>query len=479
MYLEHFGLNAAPFTITPTTEFFFDGANRKEMLDALIYSINEVEGIIKVSGEVGSGKTMLCRMLLEKLPAHIEPIYLANPSLSREELLYAIADALRLDVTQSRIGVIVKSIQTALEKKAAEGKRIVVLVDEAHAMPLDTLEELRLLYNLQIGNCKLMQIILFGQPELNSKLEQPNMRQLKDRIVHHFNMLPLSRAILENYLMFRLRKAGYRGPTLFSAAALTMLARASSGLMRRTNILADKALLAAFIEGTHNIESRHIRAALQDSRPPRHTRLITPNFWWVGTTAALAMLIVAIWTQVKWDDSPMTTVHFTSTHQAILGTQGGVIKNQLTANAPPAPSSASATLAISAPTPSDSQSVIAPINSIIERPADTLMTVPTRYEARLKAGQQLLNSMHRNRYSIELFNSEPLLMSRLDSFLQRAVEPQLFTKIYLIPTATQNGVHVLYGEYPDLISASAARAQLPARYRKIFHSTIYDLDSRS
>jgi len=186
MYLEHFGLNEPPFRITPVPVFFFSGANRGETLEALIYSLNEAEGIIKVSGEVGSGKTMLCRMLLERLPKHIETIYLANPSLSREEMLYAIADALGLSIDGKRIGIVMHGIQEKLEEKARKGKRIVVLVDEAHAMPLDTLEELRLLYNLQVGNAKLLQIILFGQPELNAKLDKPNMRQLKDRIVHHF-----------------------------------------------------------------------------------------------------------------------------------------------------------------------------------------------------------------------------------------------------------------------------------------------------
>ena len=121
-------------------------------------------------------------------------------------------------------------------------------------MPLDTLEELRLLYNLQVGNSKLLQIVLFGQPELNAKLDQPNMRQLKDRIVHHFNMQPLSRNILESYLMFRMRAAGYHGPDIFSPSAVKLIADASNGLMRRVNILADKSLLAAFVEDTHYIE---------------------------------------------------------------------------------------------------------------------------------------------------------------------------------------------------------------------------------
>ncbi len=295
MYLKHFGLDEPPFRITPVTVFFFSGANRGEILDALIYSISEVEGIIKVSGEVGSGKTMLCRVLLEKLPAHIETIYLANPSLSREEMLYAIADGLGLNIEGERVGIIMQRIQNKLEEKAREGKRIVVLVDEAHAMPPDTLEELRLLYNLQVGNAKLLQIVLFGQPELNTKLNQPNMRQLKDRIAHHFHMQPLSRNTLESYLMFRMRAAGYRGPNIFSPDALKLIAKTSSGLMRRVNILADKSLLAAFVENTHNIEARHVQAAMHDSELNTAPIFFNNKLLLVSAITALLLFGLAAW----------------------------------------------------------------------------------------------------------------------------------------------------------------------------------------
>ncbi len=154
MYLEHFGLNEPPFKVTPVTDFFFSGANRGEILDALVYAITDGEGIVKVSGEVGSGKTMLCRMLLDRLPTNLKAIYLANPSLSRDELLYAIADRLGLDLEGQRVNVILQNLQNDLEAKYARGERCVVLVDEAHAMPLETLEELRLLYNLQVGKAQ-------------------------------------------------------------------------------------------------------------------------------------------------------------------------------------------------------------------------------------------------------------------------------------------------------------------------------------
>src|SRR5512139_38549 len=296
MYLEHFGLQEPPFKITPVTDFFFSGANRGEILDALIYAISEGEGIIKVTGEVGSGKTMLCRMLLEKLPDHIEAVYLANPSLTREEMLYAIADGLNLDLEGERVNSILQTLQNTLEEKISQGKRVVILVDEAHAMPLDTMEDLRLLYNLQVGNHKLLHIVLFGQPELNDKLSQPNMRQLKDRIVHHFSMLPLSQNIIESYLLFRLRTAGYRGPTLFSSAAASLIGKASLGLMRRVNILADKAMLAAFVENTFDIDVRHVQAAILDSElgAVRKPAVNNKQVWLIAGIAALMVLLTAI-----------------------------------------------------------------------------------------------------------------------------------------------------------------------------------------
>src|SRR5437870_2276506 len=167
MYLEHFGLGEAPFRITPHTEFFFSGANRGATLDALLYATTHDEGIIKISGEVGSGKTMLCRVLMERLPKHVDIVYLCNPSLSREDILYAIADELALVLPENaRASAVMRALQTHLIKVYGEGRRVVVLVDEAHAMPVETLEEVRLLSNLESNRNKLLQLVLFGQPEL-------------------------------------------------------------------------------------------------------------------------------------------------------------------------------------------------------------------------------------------------------------------------------------------------------------------------
>ena len=149
LYLEHFGLAEPPFRITPHTDFFFDGADRGATLEALIYAILHDEGIVKVSGEVGSGKTMLCRVLVERLPAHVETIYLATPSLGRDEILHAIADDLDLKLPAERTAVALREMQEHLIRLYAAGRRVVVLVDEAHVMPDETLEQVRLLSNLE------------------------------------------------------------------------------------------------------------------------------------------------------------------------------------------------------------------------------------------------------------------------------------------------------------------------------------------
>jgi len=265
MYLDHFGLNEPPFRITPHTDFFFDGANRGATLDALIYAVTHDEGIVKVSGEVGSGKTMLCRVLMERLPENVTIIYLANPSLSRDDILYAIADELRLDVPDNaRSSVVMRALHEHLIKSFGEGRQVVVLIDEAHAMPVETLEEIRLLSNLEANRSKLLQLVLFGQPELNDVLARSDMRQLKERITHNFGLEPLVRDDITNYLDFRMRAAGYRGPSVFTPAALKLIAQSSLGLTRRINILADKALLAAFSSESHQIGPKEVKAAIRD-----------------------------------------------------------------------------------------------------------------------------------------------------------------------------------------------------------------------
>ena len=265
MYFDFFGLSEAPFRITPHTDFFFAGANRGATLDALLYAITHDEGIVRVSGEVGSGKTMLCRVLMERLPRNVEIIYLANPSLSRDEILTAVADELKLNPNGERVTRVLRSIQDALIERYAAGRRVVILIDEAHAMPPETLEEIRLLSNLETNRNKLLQIVLFGQPELDDLLNTAQMRQLKERITHGFRLEPLVRNDIRSYIDYRMRAAGYRGPNPFSSAAIRRINAASKGLTRRINILADKSLLAAFAANTHTVGEREAKRAVADS----------------------------------------------------------------------------------------------------------------------------------------------------------------------------------------------------------------------
>ena len=266
MYYPHFGLKEPPFKITPNTDFFFSGGNRGAILDALVYAITNGEGIIKVVGEVGSGKTMLCRMLQTILPEKIESIYLANPSVAPEDVLHAIAFELQLKLPKNADRLkVMQELQAYLLARYAEGRQVVIFVEEAQGMPLATLEEIRLLSNLETKQDKLLQIVLFGQPELDENLNQEHIRQLRERITHRFNLGPLQTKDVGEYLIFRLRAAGYHGPHLFTESAIKKLSKASEGLVRRVNILADKALLSAFADNVYQVTPKHVHAAVNDS----------------------------------------------------------------------------------------------------------------------------------------------------------------------------------------------------------------------
>jgi len=298
LYYPHFGLKEPPFKITPNTDFFFSGGNRGAILDALVYAITNGEGIIKVVGEVGSGKTMLCRMLQTILPEKIESIYLANPSVAPEDVLHAIAFELQLKLPRNADRLkVMQALQAYLLTRYAEGRQVVIFVEEAQGMPLATLEEIRLLSNLETKQDKLLQIVLFGQPELDDNLNQEHIRQLRERITHRFSLGPLQTRDVGEYLIFRLRAAGYHGPHLFTDAAIKKLSKASEGLVRRINILADKALLSAFADNVHQITPKHVHAAINDSEfglKPKWYQSSLANMWSHRKYAWPAVISVAI-----------------------------------------------------------------------------------------------------------------------------------------------------------------------------------------
>ena len=277
LYLDHFNLSADPFRITPDTAFFFSGGQRGDFLEALVVASMHDEGIVSVVGEIGMGKTMLSRMLLERLRLlPCDTVYLANPVFDRDEILEAIARDLMPAPPRGNRTHTLAILESALLERHAQGRRVVVVIDEAHSMPGATLEEIRLLSNLETSHHKLLKMVLFGQPELDELLNSPRLRQVKDRISHRFELQPFNAQEACSYLTFRLQKAGWQGGDLFDAASHKLLVQASEGRTRKLNMLADKSMLAAYAEGLPLIGIEQVRRAVGDSLPQLKKRLPEP-----------------------------------------------------------------------------------------------------------------------------------------------------------------------------------------------------------
>lgn len=289
MYRTHFALREPPFGLTPDTAFAFACTPHQEALNTLLVAAANGEGFMKVTGEVGTGKTLLCRRFLSQLDHEDITAYIPNPLLDPHGLLLALAEELRADFDRDDDQhSLLKSVNRVLLEHARAGKRVVVCLDEAQAMPLETLESLRLLSNLETEKRKLFQVVLFGQPELDQNLAHESVRQLQQRITFHYHLSPLSRRELEYYVSHRLRIAGYMGDRLFNTAALDALYRASRGVPRLINVVAHKAMLAAYGEGRHYVSAAHVRKAARDT--PSARRGHAPTRWLV---AALTITAVA------------------------------------------------------------------------------------------------------------------------------------------------------------------------------------------
>ncbi len=444
MYLEHYGLTEAPFRITPHTDFFFAGANRGTTLEALLYAITHDEGIVKISGEVGSGKTMLCRVLMERLPENVAIIYLANPSLSREDILYALADELGIKVPEhSRTNTVMRALQEHLVELYAAGKQVVVLIDEAHAMPVETLEEIRLLSNLESNRHKLLQLVLFGQPEINETLARSDMRQLRDRITHNFNLEPLVRDDIAQYLDFRMRAAGYHGPSVFAPEAVKLIAKASQGLTRRINILADKALLASYAAGVHLVGDREVKAAIKDSEfasagnPASGRRAGTPLIW----AAAGAVAVLAVFGLLRLTTLPVS---------------------EPTVPPVPAPMTVPAEKPAAAPTAA-APSAIAPaapagLPSLTEKKQLSLL------EEKLADGHAWRDAVADNRWVLQLYTVNESHRAQLEKFLanilQQGVDKEQI-RVYRSEVGDTGRYGVIYGDYASRKSAQQALVDLP------------------
>lgn len=314
MYLQHFGLREPPFSLTPDTSFFFAYSNYQEALNTLLVAARNGEGFIKVVGEVGTGKTLLCRKFLATLSqgrqsttligtqdqtaeAPLAPrfitAYIPNPYLEPHSLLLALAEEFRVPLDKSTDQhQLLKGLTRALLECARNGQRALVCLDEAQAMPLESLEVLRLLTNLETEKRKLLQVVLFGQPELNERLQHHSIRQLRQRISFQAELKGLRSDEMERYLRHRLTVANFPGETLFSKGAVGKLYRITGGTPRLVNIIAHKALMLAFGEGRQQVTSSHIRGAAADTPEARRD--------WLPWALALTGVAVAASLGIVW-----------------------------------------------------------------------------------------------------------------------------------------------------------------------------------
>jgi type II secretory pathway predicted ATPase ExeA len=263
MYESFFGLSGLPFKITPDDRVFFGGAQRQEMLDALLYTIERGEGLITVIGEVGIGKTTLARALVKKFPESVHIISIFMPNVQPLDMLYMIAQSIHLDVAphQPKFAIL-EQLRGYFVKQHELGKHTLLLIDEAQTMPVETLEELRLLSNMQTDDFKLLQILLFGQPELETILNSPNVRQVRDRIVYHIGIQPFSPEEVADYLEFRMKMVGYKGERFFSPEVAQAIFDVTKGFPRAVNRVADQALMSAFAQQVKEITVNHIQAPI-------------------------------------------------------------------------------------------------------------------------------------------------------------------------------------------------------------------------
>lgn len=318
MYLQHFGLREPPFSLTPDTSFYFTCTSYQEALNTLLVAARNGEGFIKITGEVGNGKTLLCRKFLSALNQDRRPItaigtqdhaapaaassrfvtaYIPNPYLEPRSLLLALAEEFRVPLEKNADQhQLLKGLTHALLECARKGQRALVCLDEAQAMPLESLEMLRLLTNLETEKRKLLQVVLFGQPELNERLQHHSVRQLRQRISFQYELRGLAREELDRYLRHRLAVAKYAGETLFGRAAVAKLYRITHGTPRLVNILAHKSLMLAFGEGRQRVLARHVRDAAADTPEARRDWLP----WALALTGAAFIISLGIaWTTLR------------------------------------------------------------------------------------------------------------------------------------------------------------------------------------
>jgi len=301
MYLEHYGLNEAPYSITPDPRFVFLSERHRDALAHLLFGIGQGGGggFVQLTGEVGTGKTTLSRLLLEQLPENTRVALLLNPRLGPIELLETVCEELHIDISNARGSgkALVDALNAFLLRAYADGLRVVLIVDEAQNLSAEALEQIRLLTNLETDTQKLLQIVLIGQPELRDALAKPELRQLAQRITARFHLTPLSVNETGDYLRHRFRVAGGRHFPL-TAAAVQRVHKHANGIPRLVNVIAERALLAGYARDAASIDPKLVDAAAREVLPTRNAmdgRL--PTAWLLGVAGVLLLGLIgwAMW----------------------------------------------------------------------------------------------------------------------------------------------------------------------------------------
>ncbi|PIE36923.1 MAG: general secretion pathway protein [Gammaproteobacteria bacterium] len=459
MYLQHYGLTELPFRIVPDTRLFFDGGQRGDVLAGLRYAILSGEGIVKVVGEVGSGKTMLCRMLESRLPDSVDGVYIANPGISADTILNVIAFELGLTEQPLSKLEVMQQLQDYLLQQHARGRRVVVFIEEAQGMPLATLEEIRLLSNLETEQEKLLQIVLFGQPELDDNLARHEIRQLRERITHHFYLCPFDAKAAHAYLNFRTRMAGYKGTDMFSLRQARQMVQASGGLLRRINLLADKTLLACYAAGKTKPTAQHIRMAAADCHfddvPGQREQRWWPKLALVSVVLAAVLLALYHWLPASRTLPIANAASVTpSAAQPVRRVPVSLPVTQVSYQLAPAAS----------PKP-ESEPKPEPAAKSTPEPAPLAAAPASPLQARLQQTRQWLAGQPGQQRSIQLISISANRPAMLEQYIEQlAAHPALAADAIFVYASHLQGkavYSVLYGQYPSRSAARQAMAQLP------------------
>lgn len=523
MYLEHFGFAEEPFSPPSVPGVFFEGASRGATLDSLIYTLTHgegEEGIIEVMGPSGSGKTYICHLMMNRLPRHMKTVYIDNLNVPKEGFARSIAEKLNLELADNPEGTEdivsrLEQLSTALVEKCAVGAQFVLLIDEAHSASTEMLEEVRLFYDLMSPHHKLLQIVLFGEASLDRLLASPQLHTLKSRITHHLFLQPVTASSLKDYLLQRLRLAGYHGPNIFAPSALRLIASASSGLIERINILADRSLDAAFHDNTKNVMPQHVKSAIHDSGLG-HDRSGPPSVKYI----AGGSLVVVVIAGFSIGEFVRQSTHSTSNHDVSRDVpvysempspaplSVPLIAATPTYNTDPAPAIAASPASSTSPAPSTPphahQSNLSPKSTAPATDEPRATDTPARDNSATTTGQKrgtksaiagvkladypllhervdatakMLGTTDNDHFTIQLFSTDNIQADRMERFLSRAQSLVSLSDLYVYPvtTAGQAKFRVAYGVYLTRRQADAAASDLPQKYQEAFHLEVYTL----